>query len=132
LSGAVAKPASINLRKWFLSPTGLIKPWFHTEGNLPLCSSYLPLGVPNWVASNANQVLWELGRQRTRIDISLWVLCCLTPTILPTTQQILPKNSGSALGWTRSCSWGLCLAWESMMTISCARKTTQDYGGSPL
>jgi hypothetical protein len=27
----------------------LIKPWFHTEGNLLLCSSYLPLGVPNWV-----------------------------------------------------------------------------------
>ena len=24
-----------------------IKPWFHTEGNLLLCSSYLPLGVPN-------------------------------------------------------------------------------------
>jgi hypothetical protein len=52
LSGAVAKPASINLRKLFLSPTGSIKPWFHTEGNLPLCSSYLPLGVPNWVAKN--------------------------------------------------------------------------------
>jgi hypothetical protein len=55
LSGAVAKPASINLQKWFLSPTGSIKPWFHTKGNLPLCSSYLPLGVPNWVASTANQ-----------------------------------------------------------------------------
>jgi hypothetical protein len=49
---SVAKPASINLRKWFLSPTGLIKPWFHTEGNLPLCSSYLPLGVSNWVAKH--------------------------------------------------------------------------------
>jgi hypothetical protein len=48
LSRAVAKPASINLRKLFLSPTGSIKPWFHTEGNLPLCSSYLPLGVPDW------------------------------------------------------------------------------------
>jgi hypothetical protein len=54
LFGAVAKPASINLQKWFLSPTSLIKPWFHTERNLPLCSSYLPLGVPNWVASTAN------------------------------------------------------------------------------
>jgi hypothetical protein len=52
LSGAVAKPASINLRKLVLSPTGSIKPWFHTEGNLPLCSSYLPLGVPNWVAKH--------------------------------------------------------------------------------
>jgi hypothetical protein len=25
-----------------------IKPWFLTEGKLLLCSSYLPLGVPNW------------------------------------------------------------------------------------
>jgi hypothetical protein len=49
---SVAKPASINLRKWFLSPTGSIKPWFRTEGNLPLCSSYLPLRVPNWVAKH--------------------------------------------------------------------------------
>jgi hypothetical protein len=55
LSGVVAKPASINLQKWFISPTSSIKPWFHTEGNLPLCSSYLPLGVPNWAASTANQ-----------------------------------------------------------------------------
>jgi hypothetical protein len=58
LSGAVAKPAGINLRKLFLSPTGSIKPWFHTEGNLPLCSSYLPLGVPNWVASTASQAIF--------------------------------------------------------------------------
>jgi hypothetical protein len=55
LSGAIAKPASINLQKWFLSPTSSIKPWFHTKRNLPLCSSYLPRGVPNWVASTANQ-----------------------------------------------------------------------------
>jgi hypothetical protein len=34
LSGAIAKPASINLHKLFISPTGLIKPWFHTEGKL--------------------------------------------------------------------------------------------------
>jgi hypothetical protein len=58
LSGAIAKPASINLWKWFLSPTGLIKPWFHTEGNLSLCSSYLPLGVPNWVASTAESSIF--------------------------------------------------------------------------
>jgi hypothetical protein len=25
-----------------------IKPWFLTKGKLLLCSSYLPLGVPNW------------------------------------------------------------------------------------
>jgi hypothetical protein len=55
---SVAKPASINLRKWFLCPTGSIKPWFCTEGNLPLCSSYLPLGVPNWVLSTANKAFF--------------------------------------------------------------------------
>jgi hypothetical protein len=67
LSGAVAKPASINLRKLFLSPTGLIKPWFHTEGNLPLCSSYLPLGVPNWVAKHRQSSIFLAplpGRRR--------------------------------------------------------------------
>jgi hypothetical protein len=58
LSRVVAKPASINLQKWFLSPTGSIKPLFHTEGKLPLCSSYLPLGVPNWVASTTNQAIF--------------------------------------------------------------------------
>jgi hypothetical protein len=26
----------------------MIKPWFRTEEKLLLCSSYLPLGVPNW------------------------------------------------------------------------------------
>jgi hypothetical protein len=36
LSRAVAKPASINLQKLVLSPTGLIKPWFHTEGSLAI------------------------------------------------------------------------------------------------
>jgi hypothetical protein len=34
LSRAVAKPASINLRKLVLSPTGSIKPQFHTERRL--------------------------------------------------------------------------------------------------
>jgi hypothetical protein len=48
------KSASSNLRKWFLSPTGLIKPWFHTEGKLLLCSSYLPLGV-------SQLVLWDIN-----------------------------------------------------------------------
>jgi hypothetical protein len=55
---SVAKLASVNLQKWFLSPTGSTKSWFHTEGNLPLCSSYLPLGVSNWVASTANQAFF--------------------------------------------------------------------------
>jgi hypothetical protein len=48
LSGAVAKLASINLQKLVLSPTGLINLGFLLREDLLLCSSYLPLGVPNW------------------------------------------------------------------------------------
>jgi hypothetical protein len=48
LSGAVAKPASINLRKLVLSPTGSINLGFILKEDLLLCSSYFPLGVPNW------------------------------------------------------------------------------------
>jgi hypothetical protein len=47
LSGAVAKLASINLRKLVLSPTGSINLGFILRKDLLLCSSYLPLGVPN-------------------------------------------------------------------------------------
>jgi hypothetical protein len=53
LSGAVAKPASINLQKLVLSPTGSINLGFILRGDLLLCSSYLPLGVPNWAANTA-------------------------------------------------------------------------------
>jgi hypothetical protein len=49
LSGAVAKLASINLRKLVLSPTGLINLDFILREDLLLCSSYLSLGVLNWV-----------------------------------------------------------------------------------
>jgi hypothetical protein len=48
LSGAVAKLASINLRKLVLSPTGSINLAFILREDLLLCSSYLPIGVPNW------------------------------------------------------------------------------------
>jgi hypothetical protein len=42
LSGAVAKPASINLRKLALSRTGSINLGFILREDLLLCSSYLP------------------------------------------------------------------------------------------
>jgi hypothetical protein len=48
LSGAVAKLASINLWKLVLSPTGSINLGFILREDLLLCSSYLPLGIPNW------------------------------------------------------------------------------------
>jgi hypothetical protein len=42
------KLASINLRKLVLSPTGSINLGFILREDLMLCSSYLPIGVPNW------------------------------------------------------------------------------------
>jgi hypothetical protein len=48
LSGAIAKLASINLRNLVLSPTGSINVGFILREDLLLCSSYLPLGIPNW------------------------------------------------------------------------------------
>jgi hypothetical protein len=50
-SAPCQKPASINLQKWFLSSTGRLNLGFILRENLPLCSSYLPLGVPNWAVS---------------------------------------------------------------------------------
>jgi hypothetical protein len=47
-SRAIAKLASINLRKLVLSPTGSTNLGFILREDLLLCSSYLPLGVPNW------------------------------------------------------------------------------------
>jgi hypothetical protein len=66
LSGAVTKPASINLRKLVLSPTGSINLDFILREDLLLCSSYLPLGVPNWVPNKHYQAIflalsWEFG-----------------------------------------------------------------------
>jgi hypothetical protein len=44
----------------WLSSTGLINLGFTTEGNLLLCSSYLPLGAPNWVPNTHYQVSPEI------------------------------------------------------------------------
>jgi hypothetical protein len=52
-SAPCQKSASINLQKLFLSPTGRLNFGFITEGNLLLCSSYLPIGVPNWLVNTA-------------------------------------------------------------------------------
>jgi hypothetical protein len=57
LSSVVAKPASINLRKLVLSPTGSINLGFMLREDLLLCSSYPPLGVPNWVTNKHYQAI---------------------------------------------------------------------------
>jgi hypothetical protein len=58
------KQASINLQKWFLFPTGRLNLGFILRKNLPLCSSYLPLGVPNWAASTAINQARALEEQK--------------------------------------------------------------------
>jgi hypothetical protein len=45
-SAPCQKPASINLQKWFLSPTGRLNLGFIIEGNLPLCLHTFLLGFP--------------------------------------------------------------------------------------
>ena len=67
-AGSTLAPESLVLRRTtsrrhqpstcFLTPTGSIKPWFLTEGNLPLCASHLPLGVPNGRVLYAYQALF--------------------------------------------------------------------------
>jgi hypothetical protein len=65
LAGAIAKLASINLRKLVLSHTGSINLGFILREDLLLCSSYLPLGVPNWAViyspSTPTSLLWPVG-----------------------------------------------------------------------
>jgi hypothetical protein len=67
LSGAVTKPASIKLRKLVLSPTGSINLGFILREDLLQCSSYLPLGVPNWVPNTHYEAIFLAplpGRKR--------------------------------------------------------------------
>jgi hypothetical protein len=58
LSGAVAKLASINLLKFGFFLLVRLNLGFTTEGNLLLCSSYLPLGVSNWVLNTHYQAFF--------------------------------------------------------------------------
>jgi hypothetical protein len=60
--------ASINLRKLVLYPIGLMNLSFILREDLLLYSSYLPLGVPNWVPKD-----WLLSLPRNSIDS--WVNC---------------------------------------------------------
>jgi hypothetical protein len=44
---------------WFFLLLVRLNLGFIMREDLPLCSSYLPLGVPNWVASTAISYLWS-------------------------------------------------------------------------
>jgi hypothetical protein len=71
------KLASINLQKLVLSPTGSINLGFILREDLLLCSSYLPLEVPNWVviytpSSNfSGAVAGELRRRSSHANYAL-------------------------------------------------------------
>jgi hypothetical protein len=73
LSGAVAKLASINLRKLVLSPTGSINLGFILREDLLLCSSYLPLGVPNWADIYTPSMDYSLFMSTMMMFTSEWV-----------------------------------------------------------
>jgi hypothetical protein len=100
LSGAVAKPASINLWKLVLSPTGSINLGFIPREDLLLCSSYLPLGVPNWVHNTHYQAIFLAplpGRKRisargiSRFQSFILLLFCFTLFLLASFYQNIKK-----------------------------------------
>ena len=73
-AGSTLAPESLVLRRTtfrhhqpstcFLAPPGSIKPWFLTEGNLSLCASHLPLGVPNGRVNYTHQAnFWRRCRE---------------------------------------------------------------------
>jgi hypothetical protein len=66
---SVAKLAGINLRKCDSFSTGSINLGFTTEENLLRCSSYLPLGVPNWVPTTHHHSPLQQGAGK-----SFWTL----------------------------------------------------------
>jgi hypothetical protein len=76
LFGAVVKAASINLRKLVLSPNGSINLGFLLREDLLLCSSYLPLGVPNWAViytPSVGNMCKYVGTQSCFNKQTIWV-----------------------------------------------------------
>jgi hypothetical protein len=81
LFGAVVKLASINLLKFGFLLLVRLNLGFATEGNLLLYSSYLPLGVPNWVPNTHYQsIFWRRCRGERRFlhgkSLTLNLLLC--------------------------------------------------------
>ena len=117
-AGSTLAPESLVLRRTtsrrhqpstcFLAPTGSIKPWFLTEGNLPLCASHLPLGVPNGRVNYTHQ--W----------VTSWEVLVLHPSFLRHAATFMVKlgryffcgHSCSAIGDGKR-RWG----WESGMCM---------------
>jgi hypothetical protein len=72
LSGVSQSYRALTFGSVVLSPNGSINLGFTTEGNLLLCSLYLPLGVPNWVPTTHHQCTQqELKRVIAKVDVAL-------------------------------------------------------------
>jgi hypothetical protein len=127
LSRAVAKPVSINLRKLVLSPTGSINLGFILREDLVLCSSYLPLGVPNWVPNKHYQAIFLallLERKRisargvSRFQSFTLLLFCFTLFLLSSFYKKIQKNS-SFIVIIFACLLLVLLEWVLLRTPSC-------------
>jgi hypothetical protein len=85
LSRAVVKLASINLWKLVLSPTGSINLGLILREDLMFCSSYLPLGVPNWA-----DIYMPSIYHKTKSSICCWYLIMIS-TVVYTFQKTMSE-----------------------------------------
>ena len=72
----VVRPAKVSqqhLQKWFLSPTGRLNLGFLLRENLLLCSSYLPLGVPQQ---------FEVCVRQAHAITGTWIVVCRITSVL--------------------------------------------------
>jgi hypothetical protein len=128
LSGVVAKLASINLQKLVLSPTVSVNLGFILREDLMLCSSYLPLGVPNWVdiytpSSNfsgavAGEKDDSSARGVSRFQSFTLLLFCFILFLLASFYQKYKKFS-SFIVFIFTCLLLVLLDWVLLRTPSC-------------
>jgi hypothetical protein len=129
LSGAIVKLASINLRKLVLSPTGSINLGFILREDLLLCSSYLPLGVPNWAVIYTPS---PLNAHTSRFRMSFYandVALFVNPVMedISAVQQLL-----QLFGYISSLKTNIdkCVAYAIACDDIDLGLTLQDFGGS--
>ena len=123
--------ATDNLPKWFLAPTGLIKPWFHTEGNCCYTASYLPLGVSQRTCDPRNQALFLAplpGSKRisargvSRFQSLYFVIVLLSLFLFSLVCFIYQKHKKLVTFIFKLLSFGfvfILLKWVPLRTLSC-------------
>jgi hypothetical protein len=76
---SVAKPASINLRKWFLSHTGSIKPWFIQRETCRCAHHTFLLGFPTgWLSTAYHPPLHSVSRRILYDHYRMSLLCFIS------------------------------------------------------